>query len=93
MYLEYNGNDWKEHVVVETCTYYRDLFYTSDKFDIVVITWAKGQKCPIHNHPDDGCSVKVLDGNITEERYNTHTLEELYSSTYHKDDIMYMTIV
>lgn len=86
----YNGNDWKEHVVIETCSYYRDLFYTSDKFDIIVITWAKGHRCPIHNHPDDGCSVKVLEGNITEERFNSQTFEELYTSTYCKDDIMYI---
>jgi len=86
----YKGSDWTQHVTVNTCKYHRDVFFTSDKFDIVVITWAPTQKCPIHNHPDDGCTVKILRGNITEERYNTDTLEKLYTMTYYKDDVMYI---
>jgi len=86
----YKGSDWKEHVFVETSSYYKDLFYTSNEFDIVVITWAKGHRGPIHNHPDNGCNVKVLEGSITEERYNTQTFEELCTSTYYKNNVMYI---
>jgi len=38
-------------------------------FDMIIITWAGGNQCKIHNHPDNGCSVKVLDGDVIEERF------------------------
>jgi cysteine dioxygenase len=86
----YKGIDWKKYIVVETYNYHRHTLFTSKEFDIIIITWAKGQQCPIHNHPNNGCNVKILDGNITEERYNKETFKELYTYTYYKDDIMYI---
>ena len=86
----YSGVDWIQYIKINECKYHRELLYTSDTFDLVIITWGKGQQCPIHNHPNNGCTVKILHNHITEELYNTESLKVIRLSNYKKDDIMYI---
>jgi cysteine dioxygenase len=71
----YTGNDWKSYVSFKDDYYHRVRFtdllgsLKTDKFEIMLICWKKGQESPIHDHPKDGCLMKVLDGNLEEEVY------------------------
>jgi hypothetical protein len=86
----YNGSDWLSYVNKCDSTYNRELIYSSPEYDLVIITWCKTQGCAIHNHPENGCTVKILQNSITEELYEPITLKLCDSSTYKKDDIMYI---
>jgi hypothetical protein len=86
----YDGTDWLSYVNNCDSTYNRELIYSSPEYDLVIITWCKNQGCAIHNHPENGCTVKILQNSITEELYEPDTLKLCKSSTYKKDDIMYI---
>ena len=87
---KYNGDDWISYVNECGKSYNRELIYSSPEYDLVIITWCKDQGCKIHNHPENGCTVKILQNSITEELYNPDTLELCKSSTYKKGEIMYI---
>jgi hypothetical protein len=49
--------------------YIRNIIYTSKLFDIILIDWMERSSTRIHDHPDKGCIVKILDGILLEETY------------------------
>lgn len=86
----YNGEDWREYINLNSCHYHRHTFYTSDEFDLLIITWAVDQECPIHNHPVNGCTVRVMQGNIKEERYKPEDMSLIKTIDYNENNIMYI---
>jgi hypothetical protein len=87
---QYDGDDWVLYVNECSNSYNRELIYSSPEYDLVIITWCKNQGCKIHNHPENGCTVKILQNNITEELYEAETLKLCKSATYKKDEVMYI---
>ena len=65
---------------VSNGTYKRRILYTDKNFEIVLISWGKYSEAPKHCHPENGCLLAVLEGDLIEERY-THG-EELYETNY-----------
>ncbi|KAF1328894.1 Cysteine dioxygenase, partial [Globisporangium splendens] len=50
--------------------YTRNLIATDNEtYALILIVWNRGKYSPIHDHPCDGCWVKVIDGAINEVRY------------------------
>ena len=70
----YEGNDWNKYVKFDENYYNRSPIYLGDKFDIFVISWKKGQKSKIHDHPSRGCLMKVLKGELFENNYMKDSL-------------------
>ena len=70
----YKNDDWKQHVKKCDTTYNRELIYTSPEYDLVIITWCKNQGCAIHNHPENGCNVKILENSIKEKLYDSKNI-------------------
>lgn len=87
---KYNGDDWKKFIKINNNSYNRYVYFSSDEFDLIIITWSSGNKCKIHNHPENGCFVRIMDGNISEEHYDTKTLKKTKENKYQKGDIMYI---
>jgi len=53
--------------------YYKlKLPYTdcNDIFNMYLIKWLPGSLSPIHNHPELGCIVRILDGDVLEKKYD-----------------------
>ena len=86
----YTNNDWKKHVKLCDSKYNRELIYTSHEYDLVIITWCKNQGCAIHNHPKNGCTVKILQNSITEELYEPENMSLVQSKIYEEGQIMYI---
>lgn len=69
--------------VDETKNYTRNLIATDhDTYALMLLCWNRGKFSPIHDHPCDGCWVKVLQGQVQEIRYQAapeegHTEEGL----------------
>ena len=54
-YIKYNKNN-----------YNRNYIYKNDIFEIICITWLPGQYTKEHEHPENGCIMKLLDGSLYE---------------------------
>lgn len=75
--------------------YTRNLIATDhETYALMVLCWNKGKSSPIHDHPCDGCWVKVLQGTIEESRYvqdeQTQRLTETHKMRCSKDEISFM---
>lgn len=67
----YNGTDYKEYVNDDCDSYYRNKVYSNDMFEIYIITWKGNKESKIHDHPENGCILHVLEGELKEEIYNS----------------------
>jgi cysteine dioxygenase len=68
----YNSNDWNNYVCFDNDTYKKNLVCRHESFEIYVICWKKGQKSNIHDHPQNGCIMLLLDGELVEKKYDTN---------------------
>lgn len=66
---EYCGNDWTDYERYSEISYTRNLAFRNECFEIMVICWNYGQRSCIHDHPSNGCFLKVLKGDLIEESY------------------------
>ena len=75
--------------------YHKYPLYTNTHWNIYIIKWNPNSKTPIHNHDEQGCLMKILDGSFTEYKYKyilsrffpqTQLIEiEKYGPYYDKD--------
>lgn len=73
---KYNGNDWLEkyYCLHLKNTYHRETAYINDLIEIIIITWTSLVESKIHNHPQNGCLMKLMSGSIIEEKYTADLL-------------------
>ena len=84
-YLEnYNSLDYKKFIKLNKKTYNKELVYRDNKFEIIIISWNKNQYSKIHNHSENGCLFKILEGELVESRYNTKNLQNYATIKYNK---------
>ena len=80
----YNGNDWSEHVKFSDQKYHMKKVFSNDIAELIVISWKATQQTAIHDHPSNGCIMKVVVGLLCEDIYsenadihlNTHCIGE-----------------
>jgi cysteine dioxygenase len=86
----YQGEDWKNKVKFsKDDTYKKNLVYKDDDFDMYVICWKGGQRSKFHDHAENGCLLKVLEGSISEIR-KEHSSVLTTKTTYKVGDINFM---
>eukprot|EP01097_Dermamoeba_algensis_P009853 TRINITY_DN7086_c0_g1_i1.p1 TRINITY_DN7086_c0_g1~~TRINITY_DN7086_c0_g1_i1.p1 ORF type:complete len:713 (-),score=146.63 TRINITY_DN7086_c0_g1_i1:124-1977(-) len=68
--FNFNPKEWKQYVHYEQSRYTRNLVGYDDKFTLLLLCWDKGRGSPIHDHAGSSCWVKMLEGELTETRYN-----------------------
>jgi len=87
---EYNYDDWKEYVKTDDNKYCRNKIFENENFEIFIISWNKNQNAPIHDHSYNGCWLKVLQGELTENIYETDSLSLYKSNSIKTNDISFM---
>lgn len=55
-------------------TYFKDVVYIDDNIEIIIIYWPPKSSTKIHNHPENGCIVRVLHGILREDIYEENTI-------------------
>lgn len=82
----YNGNDWQNYKLYDkNASYLKNVFssrYNQQLYAIIIISWNKNKYIKIHNHADNGCSFKILEGNLEETIYDK-SLNKLGSKQLH----------
>jgi hypothetical protein len=58
-----------QYINFQKNTYTRSKVYSDNNIDIFILSWYPDSKSPIHNHPKNGCILKVLFGKLQEHRY------------------------
>ena len=61
----YNENDWTEYIT-ETTSYNKNLIYRNNIYEIFLISWSEDVSTKLHNHPMNGCILKILSGQLVE---------------------------
>ena len=69
--MELNPHDWQKYAFFDDYkNYTRNLIATDhETFTLLLLCWTPNKESPIHDHPCDGCWVKVLEGQVRECRY------------------------
>lgn len=84
----YNGKDWEDYVKFSDIKYTRNNVFSDENIEMIVICWNNKQQSGIHDHPNNGCLMKILQGEITEECYN-NKLELIKINNNKVNDIGY----
>jgi hypothetical protein len=66
---KYNGNDWVYYIQDATDTYKKNIIYQNKYYEMVLISWSANANTGFHNHPMNGCLLKVMEGCLN-ENYN-----------------------
>lgn len=64
--IESNAFPYNEH------NYRRIPLYKSNLLEMHLIHWKKGSSTPIHEHPSNGCIMKIIKGTLIEIQHNHH---------------------
>tara|TARA_Y100000766_G_C18548726_1_gene431877 strand:- start:7 stop:429 length:423 start_codon:yes stop_codon:yes gene_type:complete len=80
--------DWCKYAKINNKTYYKNCIYKDKDFEIVVITWYKNQLTKLHNHPSNGCLMKVLLGSLKEKKVLNNNSIKI--NNYKINDISYI---
>ena len=67
---QYNSNDWKQYVEFCNINYKKNIFYRDKDFEMFIVCGNPFQETKIHNHPNQGCIFKILEGSIDEILYD-----------------------
>jgi len=73
--LDLNETTFKDYALSEPNTNYtRNLVATDNEtYTLLLLCWNPGKQSPIHDHPCDGCWVRVCQGSVKETRYQLST--------------------
>lgn len=76
----YNGNDWKNYIL-HNDTYSKNLITRNENYELLLLSWNNFSSTKYHNHPENGCLIKVMDGTLSEKVIdkNETTIKILYS--------------
>ena len=87
---KYNSDDWEEYESFSHLSYKKNLVYRDENYEMFVVCWKPRQETYIHNHSDNGCIFKVLEGELSEHKYNEETLNLLESNNLSKKSTGYI---
>lgn len=88
----YNGTDWTSYMKFSDSKYVRNIVLRNETIDIVIVCWEIHQGCGIHDHPDNGCLMRIMSGQLTEKVYAKNELgfELLNSNNLCDNQISYI---
>lgn len=67
----------------ENKLYTRNLVHLNEHYALIVLRWNPAKESPIHDHPCDGCWLKVLEGNIEETIYTKDEVHDAIVEVSH----------
>jgi len=91
-----NPADWKKYALFDPMNYTRNLVSNGNgKFNLMVLCWGTGQQSSIHDHSAAHCIVKMLDGELSETRFDWPEqqgvpLNAKNVTKLHRDETTYM---
>lgn len=90
--IDLSPHIWQKYALFDSNKLYtRNLISTDHKnYTLLLLCWNPKQESPIHDHPCDGCWLKVLEGGIREVRYD-RDLNPFSQIDCQKGELSYIT--
>ena len=90
--LELNPKEVSEYVVHNSSVPYTRRRVATDghSYELLLLQWNPLKYSMIHDHPGDGCYIKVVSGSIAESIYDRFTLNKVQDSVASTGDVCYM---
>ncbi|GAX13626.1 cysteine dioxygenase [Fistulifera solaris] len=95
--LHLHQSDWIKYCHWDSSRpYTRNLVATDhETYTLLLLCWNPGQASPIHDHPCDGCWMRVLQGCVHEERFvksvvDHRTMHCTRNELYSAGELLYM---
>lgn len=81
--IDLSSGEWKRYALSEPMkNYTRNLIATDDEtFTLLLLCWNADKASPIHDHPCDGCWLRVCEGKIQETRYEINGESDTFEVT------------
>ena len=68
--IEISPDDYEKFTYADpNKRYTRNQIMENEHFTLICLVWNAGKESPIHDHPCDGCWVRVLEGHVRETLY------------------------
>mmetsp|Transcript_43185 Transcript_43185/g.91860 ORF Transcript_43185/g.91860 Transcript_43185/m.91860 type:complete len:255 (+) Transcript_43185:128-892(+) len=82
--LDLSLGEWKKYAIFDSMkNYTRNLIATDNEtFTLLLLCWNSGKESPIHDHPCDGCWLRVCQGKVQETRYEIDTETDKMDITF-----------
>ena len=87
--LRFNNEEFNNNLTFKKNEYNKSILYRDDKYEIILICWDANCETKIHNHPKNGCIMKILQGNLLEECFDK-TYNNIRINNYKKNDVSYI---
>jgi cysteine dioxygenase len=87
--LYFNIQDFNNNITFKKNDYNKSILFRDAKYEIVLICWDSCCQTKIHNHPKNGCIMKILKGTLIEECFNEKNLN-IKCNTYNENDVSYI---
>lgn len=89
--LDLSLGEWKKYSLFDSMKKYtRNLIATDNEtFTLLLLCWNPGKESPIHDHPCDGCTMRVCQGKVRETRYKMNGVTDkmdVTSDEIYQDD-------
>jgi len=90
--LELDLEDVKEYCIWDNNKYNRNLVYSSENYQLLILCWQQEQFSSIHNHGGKDCFMYVVNGSIQENIYqlNQNVLIACQENIYKKNSNSYI---
>ena len=63
--VEITSSDYEKFTFADPDKRYtRNLVLENEHFSLICLVWNSGKESPIHDHPCDGCWVRLLEGHV-----------------------------
>ena len=95
--LVFEKDEWERFALSDSSrNYSRNLIATDNEtYTLLLLCWNPGKSSPIHDHPCDGCWMRVCEGEVMEARYakdeNTDSLRRTSDNVYHEGEEVYIS--
>ena len=86
---DYLEADYKKYINIDELKYNRKRIYIDDEIEVLIITWGKNQEAKVHDHSENGCFLKVLEGSLEENIFSLN-LDSMNKRILEKGNISYM---
>lgn len=87
---QYSGDDWIQYRRFDENNFTRVPVFIDEQVEIRLLCWNKQMVSDLHDHPKDGCVLKVVEGSLVEELFSMKPFQLLQSSALTTGDLSYI---
>jgi hypothetical protein len=73
--------NYRPYMRFTSVCYNKILLYACERYEVYMICWLAGQETLVHDHPDEGCLMRVVSGKLVEDTYYADSAAKIQVTT------------